>query len=151
MPNKYEYFSALSLHATEDLTRSPDNWMRFLETAGKIYKYPFEDQVLIHVQRPDATALAPYDFWNDHMRRYVRKGSKGIALLDSYGDRPRLKYVFDISDTAARENAIPFTPWRLSSENEAAVLDALQSRSDGKAEDIVSAIRIAAKETAEDF
>lgn len=151
MPNKYEYFSALSLHATEDLTRSPDNWMRFLETAGKIYKYPFEDQVLIHTQRPDATALAPYDFWNDHMRRYVRKGSKGIALLDSYGDRPRLKYVFDISDTAARENAIPFTPWRLSSENEAAVLDALQSRSDGKAEDIVSAIRIAAKETAEDF
>ncbi len=151
MPNKYEYFSALSLHATEDLTRSPDNWMRFLETAGKIYKYPFEDQVLIHAQRPDATALAPYDFWNDHMRRYVRKGSKGIALLDSYGDRPRLKYVFDISDTAARENAIPFTPWRLSSENEAAVLDALQSRSDGKAEDIVSAIRIAAKETAEDF
>ena len=151
MPNKYEYFSALSLHATEDLTRSPDNWMRFLETAGKIYKYPFEDQVLIHAQRPDATALAPYDFWNDHMRRYVKKGSKGIALLDESGDRPRLKYVFDISDTAARENAIPFTPWRLSSENEAAVLDALQSRSDGKAEDIVSAIRIAAKETAEDF
>ncbi len=151
MPNKYEYFSALSLHATEDLTRSPDNWMRFLETAGKIYKYPFEDQVLIHAQRPDATALAPYDFWNDPMHRYVKKGSKGIALLDGSGDRPRLKYVFDISDTAARENAIPFTPWRLSSENEAAVLDALQSRSDGKAEDIVSAIRIAAKETAEDF
>lgn len=79
MPNKYEYFSVLSLHATEDLTRSPDNWMRFLETAGKIYKYPFEDQVLIHAQRPDATALAPYDFWNDHMRRYVRKRTIWIS------------------------------------------------------------------------
>ena len=151
MPNKYEYFSALSLHATEDLTLSPDNWMRFLETTRKIYKYPFEDQVLIHAQRPDATALAPYDFWNDHMRRYVKKGSKGIALLDQSGNKPRLKYVFDISDTAARENAVPFTPWRLTENNQNTVTDALQSRSDDKAEDIVAAIRIAAKEKAEDF
>ena len=151
MPNKYEYFSALSLHATEDLTRSPDNWMRFIETAGKIYKYPFEDQVMIHVQRPDAAALAPYDFWNDNMRRYVKKGSKGIALLDESGDRPRLKYVFDISDTAARENAVPYVPWSLTPENEQTVIETLQSHSDEKSEDIVSAIRVAAKETAEDF
>ena len=151
MPNKYEYFSALSEHATENLTKSPENWMRFLQTAGRIYKYPFEDQVMIHVQRPDAAALAPYDFWNDNMRRYVKKGSKGIALLDESGDRPRLKYVFDISDTAARENAVPYVPWSLTSENEQTVIETLQSHSDEKAEDIVSAIQVAAKETAEDF
>lgn len=150
MPNKYEYFSALSEHATENLTKSPENWMRFLETAGRIYKYPFEDQVMIHVQRPDAAALAPYDFWIDNMRRYVKKGSKGIALLDESGDRPRLNYVFDISDTAARENAVPYVPWSLTSENEQTVIETLQSHSDEKAEDIVSAIQVAAKETAED-
>ncbi len=80
-------------------------WTAFLTTAARLYKYPFHEQMMIYAQRPDATACAEYDLWNEKMGRYVRRGSKGIALVDDSGDRPRLRYVFDISDTGTREHS----------------------------------------------
>ena len=91
------------------LTGSWQEWAAFLTTASRLYKYPFHEQLMIYAQRPDATACAEYDLWNDKMGRYVRRGSKGIALVDDSGDRPRLRYVFDISDTGTREHSR--TPW----------------------------------------
>ena len=81
------------------------------------YKYSFADQVLIHAQRPDASACADYDVWTRRMGRYVRRGAKGIALLDTSGDAPRLRYVFDVSDTGARRNSRPFRPWAVNDGN----------------------------------
>lgn len=92
------------------------------------YKYGFADQLLIHAQRPDASACAGYDVWTGLMGRYVRRGTKGIALVDNRGDTPRLHYVFDVSDTGARRNSRPFEPWQVNSENTAAVASALEVR-----------------------
>ena len=91
------------------LVGSWKEWTAFLTTAARLYKYPFHEQMMIYAQRPDATACAEYDLWNEKMGRYVRRGSKGIALVDDSGDRPRLRYVFDISDTGTREHSR--TPW----------------------------------------
>ena len=91
------------------LVGSWQEWTAFLTTAARLYKYPFHEQLMIYAQRPDATACAEYDLWNNRMGRYVRRGSKGIALVDDAGDRPRLRYVFDISDTGTRPNSR--TPW----------------------------------------
>ena len=90
------------------------------------YKYSFADQVLIHAQRPDASACADYDVWTRRMGRYVRRGAKGIALLDTSGDAPRLRYVFDVSDTGARRNSRPFEPWQVNSENTNVVASMLE-------------------------
>ena len=82
--------------------KDDDKWMAFLRTAANNYKYSFNDQILIHAQRPDATACAELEFWNNKMHRWVNKGSKGIALVSYTGTVPRLRYVFDVSDTNSR-------------------------------------------------
>ena len=102
MATKAQMYAQMADHAAVQLTSSWNEWMRFLDTASRLYKYPFHDQLMIYAQRPDATACAEYDLWNDKMGRYVRRGSKGIALVDDSGDRTRLRYVFDISDTGTR-------------------------------------------------
>ena len=84
--------------------------------------------MLIHAQRPDALACAGYDVWTDRIGRYVRRGAKGIALVDNSGDSPKLRYVFDVSDTGARRNSRPFEPWQMNSENTSAVVSALDAR-----------------------
>ena len=94
------------------------------------YKYDFADQVLIHAQRPDASACAEYDVWTQRMGRYVRRGAKGIALVDNSGDAPRLRYVFDVSDTGARRGSRPFEPLMVNSENTSAATSALNKRFD---------------------
>ena len=109
MWSKADYYSAIARETLEGLTVSWQEWTKFLTTASRLYKYPFMDQVMIYAQRPDATACADYDLWNHKMNRYVRRGSKGIALLDENGDKPHLRYVFDVADTGARENSR--TPW----------------------------------------
>ena len=81
------------------ITHSHTEWTGFLKTAARLYKYPYHEQLMIYAQRPEATACADYRVWNDRMRRYIRRGSKGIALLDVSGDEPKLRYVFDIADT----------------------------------------------------
>ena len=109
MPSKTEFYRQMADHVATQLTGSWQEWAGFLTTAARLYKYPFHEQLLIYAQRPDATACAEYDLWNEKMGRYVRRGSKGIALVDNSGDKPRLRYVFDITDTGTREHSR--TPW----------------------------------------
>ena len=109
MPSKAEFYRQMAEQVSTRLVGSWKEWTAFLTTAARLYKYPFHEQMMIYAQRPDATACAEYDLWNEKMGRYVRRGSKGIALVDDSGDRPRLRYVFDISDTGIREHSR--TPW----------------------------------------
>ena len=106
MPNKTEEYLALACKTADSFSRQWEHWAEFLITAARLYKYSYPDQLMIYAQRPDATACAEYDVWNNKMNRYVRRGSKGIALLDESGGYPRLHYVFDVSDTAPRRNAL---------------------------------------------
>ena len=109
MSEKTLYYAQLAEDTARRLTGNWERWAGFLATAGRLYKYPYPDQLMIYAQRPDATACASYDVWNDRMNRYVRRGSKGIALLDDAGDRLRLRYVFDLADTGTRPNSRD--PW----------------------------------------
>ena len=105
MSNKTEEYLALAQRTANGLTRYWESWTDYLTTASRLYKYSFPDQLMIYAQRPDATACADYDIWNNRMNRYVRRGSKGIALLDQSSSVPRLHYVFDVSDTGVRRNS----------------------------------------------
>ena len=105
MPSKTEEYLALAQRTANGLTRYWESWTDYLTTASRLYKYPFADQLMIYAQRPDATACADYDVWNNRMNRYVRRGSKGIALLDESSGFPRLHYVFNVSDTGVRRNS----------------------------------------------
>ena len=113
MPSKTEEYLALAQRTANGLTRYWESWTDYLTTASRLYKYPFADQLMIYAQRPDATACAEYDVWNNKMNRYVRRGSKGIALLDESSGFPRLHYVFDVSDTAPRRNALYPDLWQI--------------------------------------
>ena len=113
MPNKTEEYLALARKTADSFSRQWEHWAEFLITAARLYKYSYPDQLMIYAQRPDATACAEYDVWNNKMNRYVRRGSKGIALLDESGGYPRLHYVFDVSDTAPRRNALYPDLWQI--------------------------------------
>ncbi len=112
----------LSTSTAQTLAAAPNEWMAYLRTAGRLYKYPYQEQLLIYAQRPEATACASYEIWNDRMKRYIRRGSKGIALLDESDGGTRLRYVFDIADTGTRANSIDFTPWQVQAEDEASLI-----------------------------
>ena len=113
MPSKTEEYLALAQQTAKELTRYWENWTDYLTTASRLYKYSFADQLMIYAQRPDATACADYDIWNNRMNRYVRRGSKGIALLDESSGYPRLHYVFDVSDTGVRRNSRDPERWEM--------------------------------------
>ncbi|MDD3513515.1 MAG: hypothetical protein PHV21_05895, partial [Synergistaceae bacterium] len=121
MPSKVQAFAQMADHAAQQLTGSRERWTAFLTTAARLYKYPYHELLMIYAQKPDATACADYDFWNEKMRRYVRRGAKGIALIDTGGDKPRLKYVFDVSDTGGRENSRRPFLWKLNPKHADAV------------------------------
>ena len=112
MPSKTEEYLALAQRTANGLTRYWENWTDYLTTASRLYKYPFADQLMIYAQRPDATACADFDIWNNRMNRYVRRGAKGIALLDESSGFPRLHYVFDVSDTGVRRNSRDPEVWQ---------------------------------------
>ena len=128
MPSKLQTYMQMADEAQRQITGSYRGWTGFLTTAARLYKYPYAEQVMIHAQRPDATACAEYDFWNERMGRYVRRGSKGIALIDSSGERPRLRYVFDVSDTGGREFPKSRYLWEYRAEHADAVSAMLESR-----------------------
>ena len=128
MPSKLQTYMQMADEAQRQITGSYRGWTGFLTTAARLYKYPYAEQVMIHAQRPDATACAEYDFWNEKMGRYVRRGSKGIALIDSSGERPRLRYVFDVSDTGGREFPKSRYLWEYREEHANAVSVMLESR-----------------------
>ena len=113
MPSKTEEYLALAQRTANGLTRYWESWTDYLTTASRLYKYNYADQLMIYAQRPDATACASFDLWNDRMNRYVRRGSKGIALLDQSSSVPRLHYVFDVSDTGVRRNSRDPEVWQL--------------------------------------
>ena len=125
MPSKTEEYLALAQRTANGLTRYWESWTAYLTTASRLYKYPFADQLMIYAQRPDATACADYDIWNNRMNRYVRRGSKGIALLDESSGYPRLHYVFDVSDTGVRRNSRDPDLWQYNDDLKQPVSDAL--------------------------
>ena len=113
MPSKTEEYLALAQRTANGMTRYWESWTAYLTTASRLYKYPFADQLMIYAQRPDATACADFDIWNNRMNRYVRRGAKGIALLDESSGFPRLHFVFDVSDTGVRRNSRDPEVWQL--------------------------------------
>ena len=127
MAGKLQEYRRIAETAQRQLTGSLERWQAFLSTASRLYKYPYHEQAMIHAQRPDATACAEYDVWNNTMRRYVRRGAKGIALIDIRSDLNRLRYVFDISDTGARENSRSVNLWQLREEHLPAVSAMLET------------------------
>ena len=130
MPSKLQSYMQMADEAQRQITGSFRGWTSFLATAARLYKYPYAEQVMIHAQRPDATACAEYDFWNEKMGRYVRRGSKGIALIDNSGERPRLRYVFDVADTGRTERGRSPYLWELREEYKDAVSAMLENRYD---------------------
>ena len=128
MPSKLSFYTQMADHTAKQVTGSFGEWTAFLETMGRLYKYPFHEQLMIFAQKPNATACADYDLWNKQMGRYVRRGSKGIALIDTSGDNPKLKYVFDVSDTGGRENSRRLNLWEYKDEHQDAVTAALENR-----------------------
>ena len=130
MSNQLHRFQQVADQTAVALAGSYQKWTAFLTTAARLYKYPYHEQLMIYAQRPDATACADYELWNKQMHRYVRRGSKGIALIDTSGDNPRLKYVFDVSDTGGGENARRPFLWEYRDEHESIVTAALEDRFD---------------------
>ena len=123
---KIDDYVQLAAQTAHEIAADGETWRSFLQTASTLYKYSFYDQMMIYAQRPDATACASFELWTNTMRRYVRRGAKGIALLDMTGDVPRYRYVFDISDTGTRQNArTPFT-WAIREENRAPIAAMLE-------------------------
>ena len=93
MPSKLQFYSEFAERTARQITGSYRSWTAFLATAARLYKYPYNEQLMIYAQRPNATACAEYDFWKERMGRYVQRGSTGIALIDTSGYQPRLRYV----------------------------------------------------------
>ena len=151
MPSKYQEYRQMADTAERQLTSSYKSWTQFLRTAARLYKYPYNEQVMIHAQRPDATACAEYDFWNKKMGRFVRRGSTGIALIDTSGQKPQLRYVFDVADTGEREHSRPVHLWQFRAEHEDAIAATLErsydvSGSNGIVEQMESAAAQLVKE-----
>ena len=150
MPTKAEQYAQMADQVARQLTGSWQ-WAGFLTTAARLYKYPFHEQLMIYAQRPDATACAEYDLWNNRMGRYVRRGSKGIALVDDSGDRPRLRYVFDISDTGTREHSRTPWLWTMNEEHTAPVMAMLERNYDVSGGDLAQQLADVAAKLAEEY
>ena len=127
MPDKTLTYVQLAQDTARRITGSHTAWMAYLQTAARLYKYPYHEQLLIFAQRPQATACAGYEVWTNTMHRYVRRGAKGIALLDTSGDAPRLRYVFDVADTGELSQSRSLNLWKLSEENAQAVSLSLEN------------------------
>ena len=151
MPTKAEQYAQMADQVARQLTGSWQEWAGFLTTAARLYKYPFHEQLMIYAQRPDATACAEYDLWNNRMGRYVRRGSKGIALVDDSGDRPRLRYVFDISDTGTREHSRTPWLWTMNEEHTAPVMAMLERNYDVGGNDLAQQLADVAAGLAEEY
>ena len=124
LKTKYDYIHELLLDQAENISKSPYNWMSFLKTSSYMFKFSFEDQLLIHAQRPDATACASYETWNDKCNRWIRKGSKGIALIS---DNHTLRYVFDIKDTRSPQFK-PLHLWKVDLKDEHEYIEMLENK-----------------------
>ena len=151
MPTKAQAFAQLAEDTATHLTSSLTNWTGFLTTVGRLYKYPYHEQLMIHAQRPDATACADYELWNDKMNRFVRRGSTGIALLDATGDTPKLKYVFDVSDTGGRENSRRPFLWQMTEHHIEPILEMLTDKFDVTGNPLVEGFDIIARNLSREY
>ena len=151
MPGKAQMYAEVATETAGRITGSFERWTGFLETAARLYKYPFHEQLMIYAQRPEATACASFETWNETMRRYVKRGSKGIALIDP--ETERLRYVFDVSDTGTRENSRKLYLWEYK-ENEHfdAVSKALEQKYDVSGNNgIAEQLEVIAAQLADEF
>ena len=130
MPDKTLTYIQLAQDTARQITSNYRSWTAYLSTASRLYKYQYSDQLLIHAQRPDATACAEYDLWNNTMHRYVRRGSKGIALLHNNAGQLSLRYVFDVSDTGTRRTSLDPFMWQINERNEPAIAAMLEQEYD---------------------
>ena len=130
MASALQQYHQLADHIATQITGSYQSWTDFLTTAARLYKYPYHEQLMIYAQRPEATACADYELWNKRMGRYVRRGAKGIALIDHSGDAPRLRYVFDVADTRGTEHSRNPYLWEFRPEHEQVVSDSLELQYD---------------------
>ena len=126
MSTKTQHYAELADRTVAEITSDAAHWAAFLCTAARNHKYSFEDQVMIHAQRPRATACAGYDFWKRRMRRYVRARSVGIALLRQQNGKATLAYVFDVSDTGTTSDSVPVRQWKYSDQHREAVAERLE-------------------------
>ena len=125
MASVLQQYHQLADRMATQITGSYQSWTDFLTTAARLYKYPYHEQLMIYAQRPEATACADYELWNKRMGRYVRRGAKGIALIDHSGDTPKLKYVFDVADTRTTERSRSPYLWEYRPEHEHVVSAAM--------------------------
>ncbi|MDG0810309.1 hypothetical protein [Cohnella rhizosphaerae] len=126
MTAKLQRMVELSARTAHALASDTERWADFLRTAAWNYKYPFQDQLLIYAQRPDATACAPIEVWNRKLNRWVKRGAKGIALIEDRSSSLGLRHVFDVSDTQSRQShAVPL--WRMEEADTEAVLETLEN------------------------
>jgi N12 class adenine-specific DNA methylase len=152
MASKFQFYAVVAEQAAKDVMHTTPDWMSFLDAAARMYKYSFPDQLMIYAQRPDAIACAPIELWNEQFGRFVRRGSKGIALIDDTGSYPRLKYVFDVNDTEpSRYNARPVRLWMMGEEHKAPILGALAKTYDGVTESFDDSFRSIARQLAAEY
>ena len=151
MPANALAYVQMAEDTTRKITGSFQQWTAFLQTAARLYKYPFHEQLMIFAQRPDATACAEYDLWNKTMRRYVRRGSKGIALVDASRDIPRIRYVFDISDTGTRQNSLTPQIWSLEDQHMDAVQAMLENQYGAENSSLAEQLQTVAETLARDY
>lgn len=126
MQTKVQAYVQLADETSLKITGNYLDWLSFLTTASRLYKYPYHDQLMIYAQRPDASACAAYELWNGTMHRYIRRGAKGIALLNPTANGMRIRYVFDVSDTGTRADSRNVDVWQLTEAAEPAVRKMLQ-------------------------
>ena len=153
MANKYEFIKFVFDDTLKEVTKSPENWQSFLFSACRNFKLPFDEQLLIFAQRPDATAVLEFDKWNNRFGRWVNGGAKGIAVFDNVrGENQRLKYYFDVSDTHETEFSKPVPMWEYKAEYEAEVISVLEDNFGEleRKEDIINAVFSAAENMAMD-
>ncbi|MBQ6480989.1 MAG: hypothetical protein IJI45_07730 [Anaerolineaceae bacterium] len=113
MPGKVQAYVEMANETAASITQDAEAWMQFLRHSARFYKYSFNDQLLIYAQRPEATACASYEIWNNTMHRYIRRGSRGIALLSPTDNGMQLRYVFDVADTGELLHSRPVEIWRM--------------------------------------
>lgn len=150
MANTFEHIRKLYNNTCEDIVRSPTVWQSFLGSACYNFRLPFDEQLLIYAQRPDAKAVLSFNSWNNRFNRMVNRGAKGIAVVDDSTDNPRLKYYFDISDTSERENSKPVPIWKYEDGFKDAVIKTLQNTYDIASDDIYNAVWETSKVLVED-
>ena len=151
MANKREQLAEMFESITKQVTSSLANWTNFLDVVGKLYKYPFHEQLMIYAQRPDATACAEYGLWNNTMNRYVKRGTTGIALIDPTTDNHSIKYVFDVTDTSGRDNSRKPYLWEMQEHYETPILEMFEDKFDVKSDSIYDAIDIVANNLAKEY